>query len=361
MKSLLAMLIGGPLAFIANVGAVELQPPGAGSALTVAAIVDFIRTNSETARGQGITAYTNLIPGTKASYAMQPIPGGEFVMGSLPEGRHTKIDEQPAHHVRLDPFWIGKYEVTWNEYTAFVFDDIERRQASPPSRDGKLDPKSADAVSHPSLPYMDMDFGMGKNGYPAIAMTQHAANKYCQWLSAKTGHFYRLPTEAEWEYAARAGGSNVWFFGDDESKLGDYAWFEDNSDFKYQKVGRKLPNAWGLHDVLGNVSEWVLDQYGDGFYRLCDERGTVAMPWNKATRPYPHSVRGGSWRDKAQDVRCAVRGYSTPDWKMADPQMPKSLFWFRSCDFVGFRIVRPLAVPTADEMRQYWNSGVERE
>ena len=305
--------------------------------------------------------YTNQIPGTKASYAMLPIPAGEFVMGSSATNRLAAPDELPAHWVKIEPFWMGKCEVTWNEYNAFVFDDIERRQASPPPANGKLEPRLVDAVTHPSLPYVDMDFGMGRNGFPAIAMSQHAANKYCQWLSAKTGHFYRLPTEAEWEYAARAGTTNTWFFGEDGAKLAEYAWFEADSDFQYQKVGRKLPNPWGLHDMLGNVSEWVLDQYDGDYYRLCAEKGRVETPWNKASKPYPHSVRGGSWRDPMEKVRCAVRDRSTPEWKMADPQLPKSVFWLRSCDFVGFRIVRPLAIPTSEEMGRYWNSGVERE
>src|SRR5579872_4988209 len=100
---------------------------------------------------------------------------------------------------------------------------------------------------------MEMSFGMGINGYPAISMTQHAANKYAEWLSAKTGEFYRLPTEAEREYACRAGSTAAYYFGDDVSQLGDYAWYQANSKGKYQKVGTKKPNAWGLYDMLGNV------------------------------------------------------------------------------------------------------------
>jgi formylglycine-generating enzyme required for sulfatase activity len=202
---------------------------------------------------------------------------------------------------------------------------------------------------------------MGKTDRPAIAMTQHAANQYCQWLSAKTGHFYRLPTEAEWEYAARAGTTNTWFFGEEESRLADYAWFEGNSAETYHKVGQKRPNPWGLHDMLGNVSEWVLDKCEAEFYATCAARGTMAGPWNKATKPFPHSVRGGSWKEAAEFVRGAARGRSDPKWKSGDPQSPKSLFWFRNCDFVGFRIVRPLAIPSADEMRRCWVSGVQRD
>src|SRR5687768_13355489 len=164
----------------------------------------------------------------------------------------------------------------------------------------------ADAVSRPTTPYVEMSFGMGKDGYPAISMTQHAANSYAKWLSSKIGQFFRLPTEAEWEYACRAGTTTVYSFGDDPAALGDYAWYSDNSDFKYQKVGTKKPNPWGLHDMHGNVAEWCLDEYDPEAYKKFAS-GTVENPYLRPTKPYPHVVRGGSWNDDPDKLRSAVR------------------------------------------------------
>jgi formylglycine-generating enzyme required for sulfatase activity len=303
-------------------------------------------------------AYTNTIPGSKVEYAMVPIPGGEYVMGSPDSEKGRAADEGPQHKVKISPFWMGKCEITWNEYELFMYPDDEKKLRADNPTEEYIN-KVSDAVTRPSKPYMEMSFGMGKDGYPAISMTQHAANKYCQWLSAKTGHFYRLPTEAEWEYACRAGTTTAYSFGDDASKLGDYAWFEDNSDFKYQKVGKKKPNPWGLYDMHGNVAEWCLDQYEPNYDKFV---GQMAVdPWIRATKPYPHSVRGGSYDDEAAKLRSAARRFSDKSWKMRDPQLPKSIWWLTDAQFLGFRIVRPLAVPSAEALQKYWTSGVEKD
>jgi formylglycine-generating enzyme required for sulfatase activity len=304
--------------------------------------------------------YTNIIPGTQVSYVMTAIPGGEFVMGSAEGEADRKPDEGPQHKVKLDPFWMGTYEVTWDQFLLFIYPDDEKKLREANPTDPAINQLS-DAVTRPSKPYVDMSFGMGKNGYPAIAMTQHGANKFCHWLSAKTGHFYRLPTEAEWEYACRAGTKTTYSFGDDAGKLGEYAWFFDNSNSKYQKVGKKKPNAWGLYDMHGNVTEWVLDQYSPDFYQTLAAAGIASNPWNKATQPYPHSVRGGSWDDDAPALRSAARRGSDRQWKMTDPQLPKGKWYFTDAPFVGFRVVRPLNVPSPEEMAKYWISGVEKE
>jgi formylglycine-generating enzyme required for sulfatase activity len=303
--------------------------------------------------------YTNTIPGTNVTYRMAPVRGGEFLMGSPGGEAGRRVDEGPQHRVRIQPFWMGACEVTWNEFDVFM-GRIGR--ASRPASVRARDPFTnalADSVALPSHPYIDQSMGMGREGYPAINMTQHAANKYCQWLSALTGHFYRLPTEAEWEYACRAATASRYFFGDDEKQLGEYAWFERNSDFKYQKVGRKKPNAWGLYDLHGNVAEWTLDGYDAGTYATIPDG--ALDPHVRARRPYPHAVRGGSWKDDAARLRSASRQFSSPKWKEADPSLPRSIWHMAEADFVGFRIVRPLRIPSAEEMHRAWNNGVELE
>jgi formylglycine-generating enzyme required for sulfatase activity len=326
---------------------------------TIPAIRERIVAGQKEKSQADMQAYTNTIPGTEVTYAMTPIPGGEFSMGSAASKDH-KTDEAPAHKVKISPFWMGTYEVTWDQYLLFMFPDDEKKLRETIPTDAAVNEVS-DAVTRPSKPYVEMSNGFGRNGFPAIAMTQHAANKFCHWLSAKTGHFYRLPTEAEWEYACRAGTTTAYSFGDDASKLGDYGWFFDNSNSKTQKVGKKKPNPWGLYDMHGNVLEWTLDQYDAEFYKTLADAGIAADPWNRATMPYPHSVRGGSWDDDAPALRSAARRGSDRAWKMTDPQLPKGKWYHTDAWFIGFRVVRPLEVPSAEDMARYWISGVEKD
>ncbi|MGV3533382.1 MAG: SUMF1/EgtB/PvdO family nonheme iron enzyme [Chthoniobacteraceae bacterium] len=335
----------------------EQKPTGATEAVLVEEIYQRIMATPPIAEEKEMKAYEANITGTDVNFQMVPIPAGKFVMGSPESEEGHKPDEGPQHEVAVDPFWMGVHEVTWNEFELFMYPEEEKKARETKKVDPKLN-NLTDAITHPTQPYVEMSFGMGKDGYPAISMTQHAANKYCQWLSAKTGHFYRLPTEAEWEYAARAGTKTKYFWGDDESKIGEYAWWGNNSDFKYQKVGKKKPNPWGLFDITGNVTEWTLDQYDPNFYK----NSPAANPWNKATKSYPHVARGGSWEDEEPEkLRVAARRASDPTWKIQDPQLPKSVWYHTDAQFLGFRVVRPLKTPTAAEMQAYWNNGVERD
>lgn len=295
-----------------------------------------------------LKSYKQEISGTDVSFEMVAIPGGEFLMGSPGAEANRGDDEGPQVKVKIDPFWIGKYEVTWEEYDIWSYRlDIQRRkllgtEATP------LDAK-ADPVTRPTAPYTDMTFGMGHDGYPAISMTQHAAKMYCRWLSEKTGHYYRLPTEAEWEYACRAGTTTAYSFGDDADKLDDYGWFYDNSDEAYHKVGQKKPNPWGLYDMHGNVSEWVLDGYSKDAYAGLAKKQPAAWPYQVPTGVYPRIVRGGSWDDDPEDLRSAVRFSSNEEWKVQDPQIPKSIWYHTDAQHVGFRLVRSLKVPSSEE------------
>jgi formylglycine-generating enzyme required for sulfatase activity/mono/diheme cytochrome c family protein len=331
--------------------------PGANENETVASIHKIITDTHKEKSASDMRAYTNTIPGTEVTYAVVPIPAGQFVMGSSMGEKGREANEGPQRTVKISPFWMGQYEITWNEFELFMYADAEKR-----FRDQiKIDPareKVSDAVARPTKPYVEMSFGMGKDGYPAISMTQHAANKYCQWLSAKTGHFYRLPTEAEWEYACRAGTTTAYSWGDDPKDAKQYAWFEANSDFKYQKVGKKKPNPWGLYDMHGNVAEWVLDQYEPNYEKV---KALVQDPWLKQTSPYPQAARGGSWDDGIAKLRSAARRGSDKSWKQQDPQLPKSIWYLTDAQFLGFRIVRPLTVPSKEDMFRFWNSGQEKE
>lgn len=315
--------------------------------------------NLEAKDPASMKAFKMNIPGSDVSFQMVPIPPGEFTMGSPQNEPGRKPDEGPQHTVKIDAFWMGTCEVTWNEYELFMFPEEEKKKRVAHKSDPGIH-ALADAVSRPTTPYVEMSFGMGKDGYPAISMTQHAANTYCKWLSSKLGQFYRLPTEAEWEYACRAGTTTAYSFGDDPAQLGEYAWYSANSDFKYQKVGKKKPNPWGLYDMHGNVIEWCLDQYDPDAYKAF-VGATAENPWIRATKPYPHSARGGSWDDDAVGLRSAARRSSSPAWKMQDPQLPKSIWYHTDAQFLGFRIVRPLKVPPPEELSKYWTSGVERD
>jgi len=322
-----------------------------------------VATSKEKAEAE-MKSYDSKVPKTGAAYSMIALKGGEYLMGSPEAEVGRSDDEGPQVKKQIKPFWIGKYEVTWDEYEPFQLTS-EGRNKDGSRKVWAATDKPEDLISQPTPPYQPMDFGMGRNGFPAICMTQHAANKYCQWLSAQTGHYYRLPTEAEWEYAARAGSKTAFFWGDDPKQLGEYAWFFENApNFQYSLIGKKKPNPWGLYDIYGNVCEWCLDQYAEGTYKswAADAAGGVlGNTWIKSTTPYPHVARGGTYDDDAEVCRSAARKASDPGWKQQDPQLPKSIWYLTDATWLGFRIVRPLEIPTVEEMHAAWNNGVARE
>jgi len=293
---------------------------------------------------EDLKPYTETIPGTDVKFEMVPIPGGTFTMGSPPSEYGHKADEQPQHQVTIRPFWMENFETRWDEYDIFAFsrDLLKKQPGASATTESEAD-KNADAVTRPTPPYEDETFGFGREGHPAINITHHAAMEYTRWLSAKTGKDYRLPTEAEWEYACRAGTETPFYYGSDPKQIGDYAWYLDNSDARPHEAGKKKPNAWGLYDMLGNVAEWVLDEYTKDAYQQAKPGMALLSPVVLPTeKKYPNVARGGSYDDEPQRVRCAARLASDPDWSQQDPQQPRSIWWHTDATFVGFRVVRPV-------------------
>jgi formylglycine-generating enzyme required for sulfatase activity len=295
------------------------------------------------AQSTSFGSFEQAIPGSSFRFKMMPIPGGSFLIGSPPAEKNRDADEGPQQSIQLSPFWMSAYEVTRDEFDVFLKDENTSQNSD------------VDAITRPSPQYIDFSWGMGKEGgYPANSMSQYGALMYCRWLYQKTGIFYRLPTEAEWEYACRAGTTTAYFFGADTSKLDQYAWYERNSDDRFHKVGQKLPNAWGLYDMLGNVMEWTLDHYQVYASTFASMKADPVVTPDEAS--HPKSLRGGGFTETAIELRSANRFQSDASWNRRDPQIPKSKWWLTDARQVGFRLVRPLKQPSKDQANQFFSS-----
>lgn len=169
--------------------------------------------------------FSQAIPQTEIGFDMVLISGGTFAMGSLDTETHHRIDETPLHEVDLDSFYMAEYELTWGLFELFF---KQNKKIFVNLNDERV--MKIDAISRPSPQYEDPSYGMGKVGFPAVSMSTYSALVFCKWLSTVTGRFYRLPTEAEWEYAARAGSKTAYSFGDGLEEIDDYAVYYKNSD-----------------------------------------------------------------------------------------------------------------------------------
>ena len=317
--------------------------------------------------GGWMVPYDETIPGTEVTFRMIPLPGGTFRMGSPTDEADRSADEGPAFEVKVEPFWIGRCEVTWAEYRTYMaacelFKGLEAANMRPVTAENE-----ADAVTAPSNLYdPSTTFTNGEEPeLPAVTMTQYAARQYTKWISKLTNRFYRLPTEGEWEYACRAGTQTPWSGGADAAGLEEVAWYADNSDDTTHPVGEKQPNAWGLHDMHGNVAEWVIDQLVEGGYA---KQAALPQPVAAAaaavwpTKLSPRIVRGGAYYDDADRLRSAARrGSEDVPWKEIDPNLPKSPWWYTEEPAlgVGMRLVRPSVTPPVDQQARWWNADVE--
>lgn len=284
---------------------------------------------------------------------MQPIKARPFVW--------TGAEKDDVLKVTLDDFWMATTETSWAAYDVFYNTELRRE------KDGSVDqfvrPSIKDdlvLLARPTPQYYPVTWGMPKQGYSAVGVTHHAANKFCQWLSYQTGHFYRLPTEAEWEYACRAGSDKKYSWGDDAGLAANFSWFGFEEGTHYHKPGQKKANDFGLFDMHGNVLELTLDGYVENRQKHFAKK-QVHNPWVKANKPYPHVTKGGHWKQPLEKIISSARIPTDPKWKQTDPQGPKSIWAFSDAPFLGFRIVRPVKIPSAEELYHYWNSGTEND
>lgn len=299
--------------------------------------------------------YTEQIPGSIVDFEMIAIPGSTFSMGSPKDEPFRKEDEGPQVTVNISDFWMGKTEVTWDEYLAFIRET---------GKEGRTEDQVAsiahanniDAISGPTPFYGNPDQGWGRGKRPAITMTHYGAQKYCVWLSSKTGKKYRLPTEAEWEYACRSNTKGAYFFngdpfdysakgfwksifGVDTTTISTYILYDQNSFNKTGLPEQVNENPFGLTNMLGNVREFCADYYSKNIYKSYVDKGSVDDPTGPADGK-EFVIRGGSFKSDASDVRISARDHTRNDaWLLTDPQIPKSIWWYSDCNDVGFRIV----------------------
>jgi formylglycine-generating enzyme required for sulfatase activity len=310
----------------------------------------------------GFNDFTENIVGSAISFDMVAIPGGTNKMGS-PENEPFRMqDEGPVREVKISPFFMAKIEVSWDEYMAF----FKQTGAQGKTTDTyvSVNQGEVDGISGPTSPYGAPDQGWGKGKMPAMSMTHHAAEIYCQWITEITGKSYRLPTEAEWEYAARGETTSPYFFegdpkryvekgirnklfGVDTAGINSYIIYAENSGSRTAGPDATLENPFGLNNMLGNVLELCSDWYAEDIYAQY-AAGLLKNPTGPISGE-EHVVRGGSYRDGAENVRSASRDFTkTEAWLKTDPQMPKSIWWYSDCFYVGFRVVCEYEETSAD-------------
>ncbi|MFT7640982.1 MAG: sulfatase modifying factor 1 [Pirellulaceae bacterium] len=312
--------------------------------------------------------YTVTIPnGDSATFDMLPIPGGTFKMGAPQGEKGATAAEGPQIEVTVEPFWMAKTEVTWVEYKIFMslyasFKDFQSKKLRIVNEKNIVDAITAPTELYE--PTFTFEFGEDPK-LPAITLTQYAAKQYSKWMSGILGHQYRLPLDAEWEFACRGGTKTAYHFGDDPADLGDYAWHEGNSDETPHFVAQKKPNQFGLYDMHGNVAEWVLDEYQETGYKFLAGKTWKAIDtFRMPTKQFPRPVRGGHWGATAEACRSSSRlGSHDDDWKEYDPNIPLSPWWYTNdpARGVGMRLIRPLNEMSQAEIRKlkFYEADVE--
>lgn len=334
--------------------------------------------------GGWMVPYEETIPGTFLSVKMVPVPGGVYTFGAAPDDENRGDYELDAVQVKLEPFWIAVHEVTWSLYWSYMeLNDDFTKLETIKARLASDDPDKAaaarqvlqksqaiaqavsaevtmvDGVTAPTPLYdPSTTYECGEDPQqPASTMTPYAAKQFTKWLSRVSGQQYRLPTEAEWEYAARAGSQTAYPWGNDEQGVEEHAWYEGNADYVTHKVGQLKPNAWGIHDMIGNVAEWVIDEYSDELERPADKTLTWDQAVHWTTSNEARICRGGFYDSAVEDCRSTSRFYSEDaDWKASDPNSPLSPWWYTDYPStgVGIRVVRSYKRLSPELEKRFW-------
>jgi formylglycine-generating enzyme required for sulfatase activity/nitrate/TMAO reductase-like tetraheme cytochrome c subunit len=299
--------------------------------------------------------YTERIPESPVSFNMIAIPGGVFKLGSPVDESFRKEDEGPVKEVEISPFFMAEIEVSWEEYLAFYAQTAAEGRSTDTEGLRNKEARETDAISGATPPYGQPDQGWGLGKRPAISFSYHGAETYCKWISSVTGKTYRLPTEAEWEYACRAGTTEPYFFTGDPKKfektglkakfskndtaiINSYVIYKGNSPTKTRLPDQVFPNPFGLRNMSGNVAEFCSDWYQADAYSKYPE-GVIKDP-KGPEKGDEHVIRGGSFLSTASVLRSAARDHTkTESWLKTDPQIPKSIWWYSDCFNVGFRLV----------------------
>ena len=311
----------------------------------------------EAAIVESFEPFTETIPGTGVAFTMKPVPGGQFTIGSPANEPGRRENEGPTRSVEVSPFFMAEVEVTWDMYMTFFRETVSEGRTDLGSFiQAGVRYDDLDAISGPTPPWGSPDQGWGWGDRPAITMTYHGAEVFCEWLSLKTGKRYRLPTEAEWEFAARGNTSMPYFFegnpkkltrdrfwnrlfGVDTTYINTYVIYAENSWLRTQSPTKVAPNPFGLKNMLGNVWEYCSDYYAEEAYAMYPEGEIIKDPQGPSVG-IERVIRGGSFNSDAYDVRAAVRRPTQHEaWLRTDPQIPKSIWWYSDTNEVGFRVV----------------------
>lgn len=321
---------------------------------TITSAVDTSKYYKESFKVTEFADFSEQIPGTPLSFKMVAIPSGTYKMGSPDDEPFRKEDEGPIRQVTVSKFFMAEVQTTWDLYWSFYAHTMSEGRTPPESvfANNSNNP-AVDAISGPTAPFGFPDQGWGGGTRPAITMTPYAAETFCQWLSLKTGKKYRLPTEAEWEYAARGGTETAYFFEGNPKDFSDFGFwrkffspstdvissyviYNKNSQNRTQEPAKVQANPFGLKNMLGNVLEFCADKYDAEAYSKTSN--TVTDPL--VTSGEEWVVRGGNYTSDASELRSATRFHTkTADWMRTDPQQPKSIWWYSDIKGIGFRVV----------------------